>query len=169
MRSLWASFSPGLIPQSYPDPSSASLPFFGHMQTSQCFSFKRKEPTTAHGTQGVALPVLNTGEQVMIPFLAMWAHTLMCSCLSSSTLRSFSYFWLLFLQPVMLQGLFVTQVQDLALSLIEPCTVGHGPSIWPVQILLQSLHSLQQINTFSQLVVICKQTEDALHPPHPVH
>ncbi|KAK4823893.1 hypothetical protein QYF61_007958 [Mycteria americana] len=40
----------------------------------------------------------------------------------------------LFPKPVALHGVVVTQVQDLALSLAEPHTIGLGPSIQPVQI-----------------------------------
>ncbi|KAK4824117.1 hypothetical protein QYF61_010740 [Mycteria americana] len=70
----------------------------------------------------------------------------------------------LFPKPVALHGVVVTQVQDLALHLVEPHTVGLGPSIQPVQIPLQSLPTLKQINTPAQLGVICKLTEGALHP-----
>jgi len=50
-------------------------------------------------------------------------------------------------------------VQDPALDLIEPHTVGLGPLIQPVQIPLQSLPTLQQINTLTQLGVICELIE----------
>ncbi|CAM9632961.1 unnamed protein product, partial [Bubo scandiacus] len=42
----------------------------------------------------------------------------------------------LFPKPVALHGVVVTQVQDLALSLVEPHTIGLGPLIQPVQMLL---------------------------------
>ncbi|KAK4819050.1 hypothetical protein QYF61_024689 [Mycteria americana] len=45
----------------------------------------------------------------------------------------------LFPKPVALHGVAVTQVQDLALSLVEPHTTDLGPSIQPVQVPLQSL------------------------------
>ncbi|KAK4824898.1 hypothetical protein QYF61_021138 [Mycteria americana] len=67
-------------------------------------------------------------------------------------------------KPVALHGLAVTQVQDLALGLVKPHTVGLGPLIQPVQIPLQSLPTLKQINTPAQLGVICKLTEGALNP-----
>ncbi|KAK4826724.1 hypothetical protein QYF61_010977 [Mycteria americana] len=70
----------------------------------------------------------------------------------------------LFPKPAVLHGVVVTQVQDLALSLVEPHTIGLGPSIQPVQVPLQSLPPLKQINTPTQLGVICKLTEDALNP-----
>ncbi|KAK4828223.1 hypothetical protein QYF61_024718 [Mycteria americana] len=63
-----------------------------------------------------------------------------------------------------LHGVVVTQVQDLALSLVEPHTIGPSPSIQPVQIPLQSLPTLKQIYTPSQFGVICKLTEGALDP-----
>ncbi|KAK4832035.1 hypothetical protein QYF61_020550 [Mycteria americana] len=70
----------------------------------------------------------------------------------------------LFSKPVALHGVAVAQVQDLALGLVEPHTIDLGPSIQPVQVPLQSLPTLQQINTPTQLGVICKLTEGALDP-----
>ncbi|KAK4828799.1 hypothetical protein QYF61_000856 [Mycteria americana] len=66
----------------------------------------------------------------------------------------------LFPKPVALHGVAVAQVQDLALGLVEPHTIDLGPSIQPVQ----SLPPLKQINTPTQLGVICKLTEGALDP-----
>ncbi|KAK4820567.1 hypothetical protein QYF61_001630 [Mycteria americana] len=70
----------------------------------------------------------------------------------------------LFPKPVALHGVAVAQVQDLALGLVEPHTIDLGPSIQPVQVPLWSLPPLQQINTPTQLGVICKLTEGALDP-----
>ncbi|KAK4818276.1 hypothetical protein QYF61_009994 [Mycteria americana] len=70
----------------------------------------------------------------------------------------------LFPKPVALHGVAVAQVQDLALSLVEPHTIGPSPSIQPVQVPLQSLPTLKQINTPTQLGVICKLTEGTLDP-----
>ncbi|KAK4815221.1 hypothetical protein QYF61_022868 [Mycteria americana] len=70
----------------------------------------------------------------------------------------------LFPKPVALHGVAVTQVQDLALGLVGSHTIDLGPSIQPVQVPLQSLPTLQQINTPAQLGVICKLTESALDP-----
>ncbi|KAK4818609.1 hypothetical protein QYF61_016580 [Mycteria americana] len=70
----------------------------------------------------------------------------------------------LFPKPVALHGVAVAQVQDLALGLVKPHTIDLGPSIQPVQVPLQSLRTLQQINTPTQLGVICKLTEGALNP-----
>ncbi|KAK4824033.1 hypothetical protein QYF61_009624 [Mycteria americana] len=66
----------------------------------------------------------------------------------------------LFPKPVALHGVAVAQVQDLALSFVEPHTTGPRPSIQPVQ----SLPTLKQINTPAQLGVICRLTEGALNP-----
>jgi len=63
-----------------------------------------------------------------------------------------------------LHGIVVTQVQDPAFGLVETYTVGLGPSIQPAQIPLQSLLTLEQIDTPAQLGVICKLTEGALNP-----
>ncbi|KAK4814173.1 hypothetical protein QYF61_010005 [Mycteria americana] len=70
----------------------------------------------------------------------------------------------LFPKPVALHGVIVTQVQDPALSFVEPHTIGLSPSIQPVQVPLQSLPTLKQINTPTQLGVACKLTEGALDP-----
>ncbi|KAK4806900.1 hypothetical protein QYF61_012621 [Mycteria americana] len=70
----------------------------------------------------------------------------------------------LFPKPVALHGVVVAQVQDLALGLVEPHTIGPSPSIQPVQVPLQSLPTLKQINAPAQLGVICKLTEGALDP-----
>ncbi|KAK4816040.1 hypothetical protein QYF61_011048 [Mycteria americana] len=70
----------------------------------------------------------------------------------------------LFPKPVALHGVAVTQVQDLALGLVKPHTTDLGPSIQPVQVPLQSLPTLQLINSPTQLGVICKLTEGALDP-----
>ncbi|KAK4832522.1 hypothetical protein QYF61_023854 [Mycteria americana] len=64
----------------------------------------------------------------------------------------------LFPKPVALHGVAVAQVQDLALSLVEPHTIGPSPLIQP------SLPTLRQINTPTQLGVVCKLTEGALDP-----
>ncbi|KAK4827087.1 LOW QUALITY PROTEIN: hypothetical protein QYF61_014189 [Mycteria americana] len=64
----------------------------------------------------------------------------------------------LFPKPVALHGVVATQVQDLALGLVEPQTIGPSPSIQP------SLPTLKQINTPTQLGVVYKLTEGALDP-----
>ncbi|KAK4826362.1 hypothetical protein QYF61_007956, partial [Mycteria americana] len=70
----------------------------------------------------------------------------------------------LFPKPVALHGVAVAQVQDLALGLVKPHTIDPSPSIQPVQVPLQSLPTLQQINTPAQLGVVCKLTESTLDP-----
>ncbi|KAK4817921.1 hypothetical protein QYF61_002762 [Mycteria americana] len=66
----------------------------------------------------------------------------------------------LFPKPVALHGGVVAQVQDPTLGRVKPQTIDLGPSIQPVQ----SLPTLKQINTPTQLGVICKLTEGALDP-----
>ncbi|RMC10178.1 hypothetical protein DUI87_12978 [Hirundo rustica rustica] len=61
-------------------------------------------------------------------------------------------------QPVTLQGVVVAKVQDSALGLTKLHPIGLCPSIQPFQISLQSPPTFQQINTRSQLSVICKFT-----------
>ncbi|GAB0181607.1 hypothetical protein GRJ2_000626000 [Grus japonensis] len=70
----------------------------------------------------------------------------------------------LFPKPVAFHGVVVTQVQDLALGLVESHTVGLGPSIQLVQIPLQSLPTLKEIDSPTPLDVICKLTEGAFDP-----
>ncbi|KAK4815713.1 hypothetical protein QYF61_006751 [Mycteria americana] len=82
----------------------------------------------------------------------------------SQVLLCWAAFQPLFPKPVALHGVAVAQVQDLALSLVEPHTIDLGPSIQPVQVPLQSLPTLKQINTPTQLGVICKLAESALDP-----
>ena len=65
---------------------------------------------------------------------------------------------------IALCGVVVTEVQEPKLVLIETHTVGLGPLIQSVQIPLQSLPSLKQIDTPTQLGVICSLTEGALNP-----
>ncbi|KAK4818449.1 hypothetical protein QYF61_013136 [Mycteria americana] len=70
----------------------------------------------------------------------------------------------LFPKPVALHGVVVTQEQGPALGLVEPHTIGLSPSIQPAQVPLQSLPTLQQINTPTQLGIVCKLTEGVLNP-----
>jgi len=66
--------------------------------------------------------------------------------------------------PAALHGVVVTQVQDPALGLVETHMTDFSPSIQPVQIPLQSLPTLEQIDTPTQLGIICKLTKAALNP-----
>ncbi|PKU39790.1 hypothetical protein llap_9902 [Limosa lapponica baueri] len=105
--------------------------------------------------------------RMLLAFLATWAHCwLTFSRQSTNAPRSFSARQLqpLCPKPVGLHGVGVTQVQDPALGLVEPHPIGLSPSIQPVQIPLQSPPTLQQVDTPTQLGVICKFTEGALHP-----
>ncbi|TRZ08266.1 hypothetical protein HGM15179_018840 [Zosterops borbonicus] len=63
-----------------------------------------------------------------------------------------------------LQEFVVTDVQDPALGFVEPPIIDLSPSIQLVQIPLQSLPTLQQINTLTQLSVIHEPTVGALDP-----
>ncbi|RMC15281.1 hypothetical protein DUI87_07470 [Hirundo rustica rustica] len=66
-------------------------------------------------------------------------------------------------QPITLQGVIVAKVQELALGLIKLHLIGLCPSIQWFQVSLQSPPTFQEINTFSQLSVICKFTNERLH------
>ncbi|KAJ7407128.1 hypothetical protein WISP_128424 [Willisornis vidua] len=63
-------------------------------------------------------------------------------------------------KTVGLHGVVVTDVQDLALGLVELLTI--DPSIQLVQIPLQTLPTFQEINSPAQFGVICKLAEGAL-------
>ncbi|KAK4814368.1 LOW QUALITY PROTEIN: hypothetical protein QYF61_017781 [Mycteria americana] len=95
--------------------------------------------------------------RMSLAFFATWAH---CWLILGSCQPTPPAFQPLFPKPVALHGVAVAQVQDPALSLVEPHTIGLGPSIQPVQ----SLSTFKQINNPTQLGVICKLTEGALDP-----
>jgi len=63
-----------------------------------------------------------------------------------------------------LHGVVVTEVQDLELGLVESHTVSLGSLMQPVQSPLQSVPTLMQIDTPTQLGVICRLSEGALNP-----
>ncbi|KAK4830491.1 LOW QUALITY PROTEIN: hypothetical protein QYF61_011404, partial [Mycteria americana] len=62
-------------------------------------------------------------------------------------------------QPVLIPGVALTQVQDLALGLVEPHEVHMGPLLELV--LLNGIPSLRCVNHTTQLRVICKFAEGA--------
>ncbi|KAK4821227.1 hypothetical protein QYF61_015795, partial [Mycteria americana] len=90
-------------------------------------------------------------------------HLKLTVAVDKSTLQQ-AAFQPLFPKPVVLHGVAVAQVQDLALGLVKPHTIDLSPSIQPVQVPLQSLPTLKQINTPTQFGVICKLAEGALDP-----
>ncbi|KAK4806151.1 hypothetical protein QYF61_001078 [Mycteria americana] len=67
-------------------------------------------------------------------------------------------------QPVWIPGVAPTQVQDLALGLVEPHEVRTGPRLQPVKVPLDGIPSLRHVNCTTQLGVICKLAEGALNP-----
>ncbi|KAK4811097.1 hypothetical protein QYF61_016383 [Mycteria americana] len=113
-------------------------------------------------------PKLNTVFEDAIGFLGrlgtLLAHIQAAVNKHPQVLLCQAAFQPLFPKPVALHGVAVAQVQDLALGLVKPHTIDLGPSIQPVQVPLQSLPTLQQINTPTQLGVVCKLTESALDP-----
>ncbi|RMC13980.1 hypothetical protein DUI87_09064 [Hirundo rustica rustica] len=112
----------------------------------------------------LATPFL-TQARMPLALLATWAHCwIMFSCCHQHP-------WVPFLlgtvqpccpQPVTLQGVIVSKVQDLALGLIKLLPIGLCPSIQSFQISLQGMSTFQQIDTRSQLSVICKFTSERL-------
>ncbi|KAK4831626.1 hypothetical protein QYF61_018566 [Mycteria americana] len=113
-------------------------------------------------------PKLNTVFEDAMGFLGhlgtLLAHIQVAVNQHSQVLLCQAAFQPLFRKPVALHGVAVAQVQDLALGLVKLHTIDLGPSIQPVQVPLQSLPTLKQINTPTQLGVVCKLTEGALDP-----
>ena len=89
----------------------------------------------------------------------MLAHVQLAVNQHPQVLLRWAAFQPLLPKPIALRGVVVTQGQDPSFGLAEPHTIDLGPSIQPVQIPLQSLPTLQQINSPTQLHVICKLTE----------
>jgi len=58
-------------------------------------------------------------------------------------------------QPVLIAGVALTQVQDLALDLVEPHEVHMGPLLKLVQVPLDGILSFRHVNCITQLGVIC--------------
>ncbi|KAK4822423.1 hypothetical protein QYF61_015173 [Mycteria americana] len=69
-----------------------------------------------------------------------------------------------FRQPVLIPGLAPTQVQDLALGLVEPHEVRMGPLLELVQVPVNGIPSLRRVSRTTQVGVICKLAEGALDP-----
>ncbi|PKU36192.1 hypothetical protein llap_13505 [Limosa lapponica baueri] len=67
-------------------------------------------------------------------------------------------------QPILVLGIAPTDMQDLALALVELQEVHTGPSLKPVKISLDGIPSLQHIDGTTQLGVISKLAEGALKP-----
>lgn len=67
-------------------------------------------------------------------------------------------------KSVVLRKVVVIQGQDVILGLVESHSTGLGTLIHPVEIPLQSIHTLRQINTSTQHGVTCKLFKDALDP-----
>ena len=60
-------------------------------------------------------------------------------------------------------GFFVTEMWDSALVLVKAHTIGLSLAMQPIQVPLKGLSTPRQIDTFSQLGVICKLIEGALN------
>ncbi|KAK4823100.1 hypothetical protein QYF61_025838 [Mycteria americana] len=67
-------------------------------------------------------------------------------------------------QPVLIPGVAPTQVQDLALALVEPHEIHMGPLLELVQVPLNGIPFLRHVNHTTQLGVICKLAEGTLNP-----
>jgi len=67
-------------------------------------------------------------------------------------------------QPVFVFGIAPTQVQDLALALVELHEVHTGAPLQPVKVPLNGIPSLQCVNHTTQLGAVGKIAEDALSP-----
>jgi len=146
-----------------PDPSQASLLFSGHTPAPQCPSCC-EGPKAEHSTQGTASPVSSMVDNhcptpaghtipdtsqdavgVLGHLSMLLAHVQPAVSQHPQILLCRAAFRPLLPKPAALHGVVVTQAQDLALSLVEPLTVGLGPLIQPVQIPLQSLLALEWV------------------------
>ena len=67
-------------------------------------------------------------------------------------------------QPVLILGVASTQVQDLALGLVEPHEVHTGPLLKLIQVPVDGISSLRGVNHTTELGVICKFAEGAFDP-----
>jgi len=65
-------------------------------------------------------------------------------------------------QPVLIPGVAPTQMQDLALGLVEPHDVHTGPLTELVQVPLDGIPSFRCVSCTTQLGLICKLDEGAL-------
>ena len=66
-------------------------------------------------------------------------------------------------QPVLIVGFAPTQMQDLALGLVEPHEVHKGPVLEPVHVPLDSILFFWCVSCTTQLGIICKLAEGALN------
>jgi len=101
--------------------------------------------------------------------LATWAVSAHCWLMSSlSSTCTPKSFWAgaalspFIPQPVLIPGVALTQVKDLALGLVEPHEVQMGPFLKLVQVPLDDIPSFLCVSHTMQLGVICKLTEGAL-------
>ncbi|KAK4820330.1 hypothetical protein QYF61_023563 [Mycteria americana] len=68
-------------------------------------------------------------------------------------------------QPVLIPGIAPSQVQDLALGLVEPHEVHTGSLLELIQVPLDGIPSFWRVSCTTQLGVICKLAEGALDAP----
>ncbi|KAK4828650.1 hypothetical protein QYF61_000298 [Mycteria americana] len=66
-------------------------------------------------------------------------------------------------QPVLIPGVALTHVQDLALGLAEPHEVHMGPLLELIQVPLDGILSLRNVSHTTQFGVMCKLAEGALN------
>jgi len=67
-------------------------------------------------------------------------------------------------QPVLISGIALIQVQDLALGLVEPHEVHTGPLLKLLQVPLDGILSFWCVNCATHVGVICRLAEGALDP-----
>ncbi|KAK4830385.1 hypothetical protein QYF61_010612 [Mycteria americana] len=67
-------------------------------------------------------------------------------------------------QPVLTPGVAATQVQDLALGLVEPHEIHKGSLLELVQVPLDGIPTLTHVNRTTQLGVVCKFVDGGLDP-----
>ncbi|KAJ7413559.1 hypothetical protein WISP_89808 [Willisornis vidua] len=107
-------------------PSPKDMPKYFHQQQAKTHEF--------------SITLITTGFYFYISFVPFCLATLQPLCP----------------QPVVLQGVVAAKVQDPALGLVKHHPIGISPSLQPMQVPLQSPPAFQQVDTPSQLGVICK-------------
>jgi len=95
-------------------------------------------------------------EHTLVAHVQLFIHQYPQVLLSKAALNTFIS------QPVLIAEVALTQVQDLALGLVEPHEVHTGPLLELVQVPLDGILSFWCVNCTTQFGVVCKLAEGAL-------
>lgn len=94
----------------------------------------------------------------MLRHVELFVHKQPKVLLPKASLAPFS------VQPVLVLGIALTQVQDLALGLVELHKIHTGPPFKPVHVPLDAIPSVLHVDCTTQLGVVSKIAEGALNP-----